>query len=104
MISMAHVDWKNPVIKTEALHHRGVADLLAAIQTHQEFLTTSGVRKTRYESFLKSEVIEILMERLEHETQERFKTQSGARLITQLLDKKSDPYAVADQLLLDKTQ
>ena len=88
--------WMIPVIKTEAVSDGGVADLVASVANHQAFLTSSGVRLKKLETFLKNEVTDILTERLIKTVDGAFATKSGAELLTQLSERAIDPYKAAD--------
>ncbi len=101
MISLADHDektWMIPVQKTEATREVGVAELIEAIQKHQEFLTHSGIREGKAREFLKNEVSDILSERLSKTVLSAFETQSGKELLEQLVRKEVDPYSAADIL------
>lgn len=88
--------WMIPVLKTEAVRDGGVAELVQAVQNHQSYLTQSGVRADKARSFLKNEVEDILSERLQRSIRTAFETSSGQELLHDLLNRKIDPYRVAD--------
>ncbi len=88
--------WMIPVHKTQATRDLGVAEVIAAIQAHQEHLTVSGERLLKASEFLKNEVAEILSERLSHTVMAAFDTRSGKEVLEQVLNRKLDPYAAAD--------
>jgi LAO/AO transport system kinase len=88
--------WMNPVLKTEAVRDLGMIELLSAIQSHQDYLTKSGRRTVKAREFLKTEIAEILTERLNHSVMATFETQSGIELIQQVVDRQVDPYQAAD--------
>lgn len=88
--------WMIPVLKTEATRDVGVVDLANAIGDHQNHLTTSGKLRIKFETFLRNEVSDILTERLNETVESAFLTSSGRELLTQLLERKIDPYQAAD--------
>ena len=88
--------WIIPVLKTEAVRDVGVDELLAAVGKHQAWLTTSGHRDEKGRRFLKEEVSDILVERLEKSLAGAFETSSGKDLLEQLLRREIDPYSAAD--------
>jgi LAO/AO transport system kinase len=101
MVSMSPHDassWMNPVKKTEAVRGIGVEELLAAIDAHQAWLTTSGGREKKAREFLRNEVADILGERLDRTVFAAFETSSGRDLLDQLVERKIDPYQAADIL------
>lgn len=91
-------DWAIPVLKTEAVRDQGIAELLAAIQRHQEWLTHSGKRKERLERFLKNEVAEIAQEKLLAYLEERLTTPEGLNVLQDLQERKLDPYTAHQKL------
>lgn len=88
--------WMIPVQKTQALKDIGTDELLEKIQAHQAYLTQSGARKSKALEFLKNEVGDILIERLNLSVQSAFNTASGQEVLDQLLKREIDPYQAAD--------
>lgn len=88
--------WMIPVKKTEAVRDVGVGELIEAVQAHQAFLTRSGKRQVKAQDFLKNEVADILIERLNQTLRSAFETSSGKELLQELLDRKIDPYKAAE--------
>ena len=88
--------WMNPVLKTEAVRDVGIVELVKAIESHQEYLTRSGKRTLKAREFLKTEIAEILTERLNQSVMATFETSSGKELIQQVVDREVDPYKAAD--------
>ena len=99
MVGMSPHDensWIIPVNKTEAVRDVGTAELLKAIEDHQNHLTVSGKRENKAREFLKNEVLDILTERLSKTLAGAFETSSGQDLLRQLLKREIDPYQAAD--------
>ena len=99
MVGMSPHDensWIIPVNKTEAVRDVGTAELLKAIEDHQNYLTLSGKRENKAREFLKNEVLDILTERLSKTLTGAFETSSGQDLLRQLLKREIDPYQAAD--------
>ena len=90
--------WMIPVLKTEAVRDVGVSELRGAIRAHQAWLTKSGHREEKGRRFLKEEVFDILVERLERSIEGAFETSSGRELLEKLLRREVDPYTAADIL------
>jgi LAO/AO transport system kinase len=88
--------WMIPVQKTEAVRDVGVTQLIEQVQKHQEYLTRSGLRKSKARQFLQEEVADILSERLSHSLTATFQTSSGQQVLEDLLSRKIDPYKAAD--------
>jgi LAO/AO transport system kinase len=88
--------WMIPVHKTEAVRNVGVGELLGGIEAHQKWLTKSGTREAKGKRFLREEVLDILVERLERSLEGAFETKSGQELLEKLLRREIDPYTAAD--------
>jgi LAO/AO transport system kinase len=99
MVGMSDHDeksWMIPVHKTEGVRDKGVAELLKAVKDHQAWLTKSGAREDKAREFLKNEIGDILMERLQESLHISFETSSGKDLLDQLVQRRLDPYSAAD--------
>ncbi len=99
MVGMSPHDetsWIMPVQKTEAVRDRGIQELIQEIESHQTFLTKSGKRELKAREFLKNEVADILIERLNQSVFAAFETSSGVELLEKLYLRQVDPYSVAD--------
>lgn len=90
--------WLIPVRKTEAVRDVGVGEVIDSIEAHQAFLTQSGAREHKAREFIKNEIADILIERLNHSIAASFETPSGQDVITQVLSRQLDPYKAADLL------
>jgi LAO/AO transport system kinase len=92
--------WIQPILKTEAHKGVGVESLAHSLHEHQVYLKKSGQKAQKQVAFLKSEVLEILTERLDQSLSDLFKTTSGEDILQQMVSKKLDPYSAADLLSL----
>ena len=90
--------WHQPVLKTEAVRDQGVKELSESIDEHQAHLTRTGARAQKTAEFLKSEVLDILTERLNQSVSQAFQTSSGRELLSDLLARKVNPYQAASLL------
>jgi LAO/AO transport system kinase len=98
LVSMSPHDehsWMNPVLKTEAVRDQGVAELLTAIQAHQDHLTRTGKRTLKLREFLKNEVFDILVEQLQKSVEGMFQSSSGEEILERLVKRELDPYEAA---------
>lgn len=92
--------WGIPIVKTEAVRGAGVQEVAQAVAGHQEFLTRSGEREARTAEFLKAEVVEILLERVQERARAVFETKRGSQALKSLSKRKLDPYQIAKTLKL----
>lgn len=94
--------WRPPVVKVgninnEAVFSQGIEETLTAIIEHRNFLNTSGLmedrkrRKAEYEvnAALQASILEPVYERLRAEN-------ALAAMITEVVERKSDPYTLAE--------
>jgi LAO/AO transport system kinase len=101
MVGMSAHDansWIVPVLKTEGTRNLGIEELVNQIEEHQTHLTLSGKRISKTQDFLKTEVADILNERLNKSVFSAFETASGIELLSQLFLRKIDPYSAADMI------
>ncbi len=93
--------WRMPVVKTEAIRdlaESGVLELVAAIDSHQEWLSSSGRRLEKARSFVKDELTDILVERLCWGVDAVFQEQAGTEILQNVVDRVADPYQGAERL------
>jgi LAO/AO transport system kinase len=98
LVSMSPHDehsWLNPVLKTEAVRDQGVAELVAAVQSHQDYLSRTGQRAVKLREFLKNEVFDILVEQLQKSVEGMFQSSSGEDILERLTKREIDPYEAA---------
>ncbi|MEK7398031.1 MAG: methylmalonyl Co-A mutase-associated GTPase MeaB, partial [Candidatus Poribacteria bacterium] len=102
MISMGphHNGWITPVTKTEATREQGLDDLFKTIFEHQKFLSESGKRFEIQKEFLKSQLAEILIEKLQLSIDNSLNSMAGKKIIDLLIQRKNDPYSAAKKLYL----
>jgi LAO/AO transport system kinase len=84
--------WKPPVQKTEALHGKGVEELMGSIALHQDYLSRTGAREDRALRFLKSELVDLAMEQAARALEEHWSKPGAQVILTDLLARKQDPY------------
>jgi LAO/AO transport system kinase len=91
--------WRPPIVKTVAQTGQGIDDLLEAIASHREHLTSSGELEDRRLVRARDEIEAIALTSL----RERFGDLHGHadldRLAAQVLDGSLDPYSAADRIV-----
>jgi LAO/AO transport system kinase len=65
------IKWTPPVLRTIAPDHQGIAEVVAAVVSHYEFLNTSGQLQQLERERLKQEITRLLQARLIKEWQEK---------------------------------
>jgi LAO/AO transport system kinase len=96
--SAAGPGWEVPVLKCMAQRDEGIAEVLAALQAHQSWLTTSAEGQTRQAERLRGELLVLLRERLNEWIFERHRAAIEA-LADRVSRGEIDPYAAVQSLL-----
>ena len=104
MIALAHrgaQDWKPPIVSTVAYEHRGIDDLLEAVDRFRASQTTTGRAQRRRVARARREVEAIALAKLRSEFQ-----LNGAAGLDDLAEAVSrgelDPYAAADRVVVGR--
>ena len=97
-----HKTWKPPVIKTVALTGEGVNELLKAIEEHRKYLQTGPLEEKRRKR-VEAELLEAISQRItETLIVELRKNGKLEELVKKVMDRKADPYSVAEEILKEK--
>ncbi len=91
--------WRVPIVATVASSGQGVAELWAAIGEHQRHAASSGQLERRRRARLGAELQEIVARRLEQRAREVCTGDRWDELVEDVLDRRRDPWAVADEML-----
>lgn len=99
-MDLAPREWVPPVVKTVALHNRGVEDLWMRVQQHRRYLEKSGELQRRRTRRLEQEIVDIAVGRLrERVLAPRTETGAFREALAQVAARTESPYEVADRLL-----
>ncbi len=95
-------DWQPPIVATEAIHNRGVPELLSEIATHKAFLFSH--EKTHLKEHLRkkalSEVIDTIRERVVTEImQELEDPETFMQMLDDVVEKRTDPFTLCEQIM-----
>jgi len=95
----AHADdWRPPIVKTIALQGTGVAELVAAIQRHWEYLTQTGRLMARERQRARCELLEIARDRLMARLLASVTPSQVDTLVEEIVARRLDPYTAAQHL------
>jgi len=92
-------DWKVPVIPTEAIHNKGVDELLAEIEKHKAYLESSGLLQKRRRHQLKHKVEQEIQRLVQGDI--RATTLAGEvldRVVDEIMRRENDPYSAGKEL------
>lgn len=91
-------EWLPPIVPTVASKNQGVADLLAEIERHQGWLTTSGAAQTAARTRAHFAVTTIARETTATQVSTWLRG-PGAEVLDQVTQRQLDPYAAAQTAL-----
>jgi LAO/AO transport system kinase len=104
MIALAHwgpQDWKPPIVSTVAHEHRGIDDLLEAVDRFRASQTTTGRAQRRRVARARREVETIALAKLRSEFQ--LNGEAGLDDLAEAVSRgELDPYAAADRVVVGR--
>jgi LAO/AO transport system kinase len=99
-MDLAPQPWTPPIVKTIATQNQGLEDLWIRIRQHRQYLTSSGRLRERRRARLEREVLDIAERRLREQILEpRTESAEFRSMLDLAVDRRMDPYAIADALL-----
>jgi LAO/AO transport system kinase len=103
VLSLAPSDGRpTPIVKTEAVHDKGVDELIEKLDEHRAYIEAEGTLVERRKRNLRSEVLAIATGRLRRDLEDRIEaTPEFADLLEQVSQRKIDPASAASQILED---
>jgi len=93
--------WRPPVLRTVAARHEGLAEVVAALTEHRDWLESSGAGQRRRLRRAREEIAALAVAELRARWQELEGHRDLDSLAADVLAGRRDPYAAADQLLAD---
>ena len=111
MIEMAHekyeeVGWKPPILKTQAVFDKGVAELLVEIDSHGKHIVESsgGLHFRNIKDKVREQLVEMVKNRLiEIVTHKLTETGEFDRAVESIMEGNIDLYTACDNLVLPKS-
>jgi LAO/AO transport system kinase len=100
MLDLSHLgDWRPPIVPTVASRAEGVEALWQAVRDHRAYAEKSGVLEQRRERRLRDELRSIVVSRLDARARELSGGAGYDTLEADVLGRRLDPWAAADELL-----
>ncbi len=90
--------WRVPILKTNALQGDGVAELAQELRRHLAYLMESGTLASRSGRQARSEMLALLQQALMARIEATIGPTEWDRLIADVVERRADPYTVADLL------
>jgi LAO/AO transport system kinase len=94
------LNFKIPVIKTEAIFDKGIDELLNQIIELRKNLNESDKLKLKQKNFLKEEVFETIKNKIDHKLKSFIQTEQGQELLESLYQKKITPFEAVEKIYL----
>jgi len=93
-------DWEPPILKVIASRDQGVDGLLEAIDSHRAFLDRTGERKNRELLREATQFVALLRDRLLRNALAKLEREKGRleEVALQIVERRADPYALADEI------
>jgi LAO/AO transport system kinase len=91
--------WKPPIVKTVAQSGDGIADVVAALDQHHDWLVTTGELARRRTRRAREEIEAIALDTLRARWADVGASDELDALAVTVAEGRSDPYAAADRLL-----
>jgi LAO/AO transport system kinase len=93
------LNWTVPLIQTVAITGQGVSELVERIDEHRQYLRTSGQWAIREWLRSRDEIVGLLRDRFIAEMAASVPEADRRRLITDVAERRIDPYTAAEHLL-----
>jgi LAO/AO transport system kinase len=101
--TLRHTDWRPPVLLTQAKDREGIAELMAALQDHQEFLARDGgaAQRKALAARTRQEFLELLKEGVFRHLVKQLEADGRLdQIVTNILARQNDPYSASEALVL----
>ncbi len=90
--------WRIPILKTSALKHEGIAQVVDAMQQHKKYLDTSGTLLQRAQRQVRSELYALVLHTVMDTLKAKVSEEEWNTLIDDIAKRERDPYSVANEL------
>ncbi len=95
-----HGDWEVPVIRTEAVHGRGIDEVAASLEKHREHIQSAGTLAQRRRRNLMNEVLSLATYRMRRELESSVHEDAEVRgLLDRVVAREIDPATAAGRIL-----
>ncbi len=107
VLSLANLDggaergrWRVPIVKTEAAHDKGIAELVEQLDAHRAHILEQGTLQERRGRNLRNEVLAIATSRLRRQLEDELREDPEFKcLLEEVVQRRLDPASAATELL-----
>ena len=96
---LPHEAWRPPIVPAVAIEGSGVSELWDVVGRHRDFIVANGELARRREFRLRVEMREIVARRLEVRAREICTGERWDQLTGEVVDRRTDPWTAADEML-----
>ncbi len=93
--------WRPPIVRTVSTQNKGMAEMWAAVERHQDFLHESGEMAQRRSRHLQDEVLEMVRDHVYRRMLRGIQSGAYAAEMSRVADREQDPYSVAETIVRD---
>ena len=90
--------WRIPIVRTSALNHEGIEQLVDMLQKHHDYLAESGMLAERAERQVRSEVEALILHAVINALKAKTSEEEWRQLVEEITSRARDPYNVANEL------
>jgi LAO/AO transport system kinase len=92
--------WRVPIVKTEAVHGKGIAELVQRLDKHRAHILAEGTLQERRGRNLRNEVLAIATARMRRRLEDELREDADfKRLLNEVVERRLDPASAATALL-----
>jgi LAO/AO transport system kinase len=96
----AAAGWRVPIVKTEATHGKGIAELVERLDEHRAHILAEGALQERRGRNLRNEVLAIATARMRRRLEDELREDADfKRLLDEVVERRLDPASAATALL-----
>jgi LAO/AO transport system kinase len=107
VLSLANVNgdsecsrWRVPIVRTEATHGKGIAELVERLDAHRAHILSEGTLQERRGRNLRNEVLAIASARMRRRLEDELREDAEfKRLLDEVVERRLDPASAATALL-----
>jgi LAO/AO transport system kinase len=97
--------WRPPIVATEAVNNKGIPQLLSEIEAHKSYLF--GHSKKHFNERLKNKAVRDLLDTVKDRVvteimKELERSHTFDTMVNDLVEKKTDPFTLCDQIMTEK--
>ncbi|MBJ7330242.1 MAG: methylmalonyl Co-A mutase-associated GTPase MeaB [Solirubrobacteraceae bacterium] len=92
--------WPVPILRTEAVHGEGVAELMDKLDEHRAYIENEGTLSERRRRNLRNEILALAVSRMRRKLEASLADDEDfERLVNEVADRRLDPASAATELL-----